>query len=135
MIVVVTGTRHVNDLQAICDAHLSFIADQRAAGRDDRISSMIVGDARGMDSAALAYAEARKIPVTVYRAEWARYHASAGPRRNQVMVEAAAKAKADGQEVCCWAFPNAYLESKGTADMVRRCTVAGIPVISRPVGD
>jgi hypothetical protein len=79
---------------------------------------LIHGGARGADNLAGAWAMARKIPVRVYPVNWKKYGRSAGPIRNQQMLE-------DARPDLVIAFPG----RKGTADMVRRALIAGVPVI------
>lgn len=57
-----------------------------------------------------------------HRADWATYGDSAGPRRNQEMVDS-------GLDLLI-AFPGGM----GTADMVRRAKAAGVPVEEVPRG-
>jgi hypothetical protein len=75
------------------------------------------GGARGVDSMALAWAKDRRIATLKFMADWDRYGLSAGPRRNQKMLD-------DGRPDMVIAFPG----SVGTADMVRRARLAGIPI-------
>jgi hypothetical protein len=50
---------------------------------------VVSGGARGVDRAAEQAARARGLPVTVLRADWARFGRSAGFRRNALLVRAA----------------------------------------------
>lgn len=85
------------------------------------IGVVIHGGARGGDTLAGAWAEARGIPVEVYPADWKGLGPAAGPKRNQQMADAGA----DG----CLALPG----GAGTEDMCERARDAGIPVW-RPFG-
>lgn len=81
------------------------------------ISVLINGGAPGADTLACQFCEAREIPVETYPALWEVYGASAGPRRNQRMID-------EGKPDLVLAFPG----GRGTADMVRRAKAAGIAV-------
>lgn len=88
-------------------------------------SEIIHGGARGADTLAGNWAEANEIPVTVCKANWEKYGKSAGPIRNQEMLEL----KPD--EIV--AFPG----GRGTKDMVQRALKQGFHVteISKEVTD
>jgi hypothetical protein len=96
------------------------------------ISLLIVGDAKGIDAAALDWAEddrslPPRCPSLVFRARWHEQGRRAGPIRNARML---ADGKPDsglafgplrrGQEPCA--------RRTGTGDMVARMVRAGIPV-------
>ena len=113
--VLVTGGRKF-DRQDIVDKALDRVLSESPDGL-----SLIHGGAGGADACANAWAYARKAvgaPVEVHSfpAEWRAYGLSAGPRRNQQMV--------DAQPDLVVAFPG----DKGTADCVRRAEAAGIKV-------
>lgn len=82
------------------------------------IACVIHGCARGADTLAGEWAEARGIPVERFPADWARHGRGAGPRRNQRMLD---EARPD----LVIAFPG----GAGTADMCRRAREAGVPVL------
>ncbi|MFA5436426.1 MAG: SLOG family protein [Candidatus Neomarinimicrobiota bacterium] len=88
-------------------------------------SAVIHGGASGADNQAGSVARAMGIPVTVYPANWKKYGRSAGPRRNQEMLEALRDAALAGWTVKVLAMPG----GKGTADMVRRATEARFEVV------
>lgn len=62
-------------------------------------------------------AQSQGIHTAVVRARWSHSHTSAGPQRNAAMLQL----KPD----LCVAFPG----GRGTADMVRQCREAGVPVM------
>lgn len=118
--VIVTGSRHWTDTQAIWDK-LDWAATNYWV--DPRGGMIIVhGDAPGTDVIAgewtrLPWKRAIEEP---HPADWDKYGKAAGPRRNQEMVDLGAE--------LCLAFPLG--ESRGTRDCMRRAEAAGIPVIN-----
>jgi len=86
------------------------------------ITLVIHGAARGADTCADLWAKGRRIPVMRFPADWSRHGRAAGPMRNDEMLFSG---RPDG--VC--AFPNGPRgERSGTADMVRKARIAGLPV-------
>ena len=75
------------------------------------------GNAKGADTLADIWAKSRGIKVTPFPADWARHGKSAGPKRNQRMLD-------EYKPNFIIAFPG----GKGTADMIRRATMAGVAV-------
>ena len=86
------------------------------------ITCIIHGDARGADRAGKAWAVMNEIEHVPFPAAWDRLGNSAGPIRNQQVID---EGKPDG----AIAFPG----GAGTADMVRRSLAAGLKVW-RPFG-
>jgi len=83
---------------------------------------LYVGDARGADARARAWAESRGVPCREFAANWS-LGPAAGPTRNAIMVSSAANfARMD--PALCLAAPG----GRGTADCVERCRKAGIEV-------
>lgn len=82
------------------------------------VREIIVGDATGADEAARTWAVSNGVGLTVHKADWNAYGRSAGPIRNQEMVDSGAD--------LCLAFP--MPGSAGTWDCVRRAKKAGIVV-------
>lgn len=80
---------------------------------------VIHGGARGADQIAGMWARSHGLREEVYLADWAKYARSAGPRRNQQMLD-------DGKPTRAYGFRSAG-ESRGTDDMTRRLQAAGIP--------
>jgi hypothetical protein len=95
---------------------LAATLDQLHAGNG--FSLVIAGGARGADTLAQEWAEARGIPCTVYRADWEGLGRKAGPIRNERML-------AEGKPELVVAFPG----GRGTAHMVRIAREAGVEVI------
>ncbi|WP_312313127.1 SLOG family protein [Sphingobium yanoikuyae] len=95
--------------------------DQVAFARvmEGREPSVIInGGAAGADRLARMWAGYRAIATFTFPADWERMGPSAGPRRNQRMID-------EGKPDLVIAFPG----GRGTADMIRRARAAGIPVI------
>lgn len=82
---------------------------------------LIEGDAIGADRMAGAWAEARGVDHRVFRADWDRLGAKAGPRRNRQMLD-------EGRPELVVAFPG----GSGTAHMMRIARAAGVEVIAVP---
>ena len=80
---------------------------------------IIEGCARGADALAEDYARAHGVPIEHYPANWERDGRAAGYIRNRRML-------AEGKPDIVVAFPG----GRGTADMVRQATIAGVAVIS-----
>lgn len=85
--------------------------------RERGIAVLIHGAARGADTLAAEWAKATGVPVMDFPADWKRDGKAAGPLRNQRMLD-------EGKPSACVAFRG----GRGTADMVRRCEAAGVPV-------
>lgn len=95
------------------------------------IDVVIHGDAKGVDRCAGAWARHAKITERAYSADWKKYGVSAGPIRNQKMLD-------EGKPDLVIAFTRAAeggvrrsegaRVGRGTADMVRRAKKAGVRV-------
>lgn len=79
------------------------------------------GNARGADLIGDAWATQRGVWVHSYPADWRKHGKAAGPMRNAEMAASGANH--------CLAFPG----GRGTADMVRKASAAGLPVYRFPV--
>lgn len=84
---------------------------------------VVSGGARGVDRAAELAARARGLPVTIMRADWARFGRSAGFRRNALLVRAVDRVVAfwDGRS----------RGTAGTIEMARR--LGKQVVVVRPI--
>ncbi len=80
--VAVTGGRDYAD-----EAWVETVLD--AARQRLGLTVLVHGGAPGLDTLADRWAKRRKVPAEVYPAEWRRWGRSAGPRRNQQMVDTA----------------------------------------------
>ncbi len=82
------------------------------------ITSIVHGGASGVDRAAGGWAKALGLAVRVFSADWPRHGKAAGPIRNRHMIQHV------GATGCLILFPG----GKGTADIHRQATSAGVPI-------
>lgn len=111
MRVLVTGSRKMED-KATVFRTLSRLHQAKP------ITLLIHGGAAGADSFAGEWAEVNRVNTSVFKPDWRRYGRGAGPKRNEEMA-------ATNPDVCV-----AFSGDNGTADMVKRATRRGIPVVS-----
>ena len=111
MKILVCGSRNWSDSVAIY-AILRIVAQAY-----DGIT-VIHGDARGADRIAAKAAKRLGLQIKAFPADWDRYGKSAGPIRNQAMLEAKPK--------WVFAFTTRFPLTPGTRDMVTRAEAAGI---------
>lgn len=111
MRVLVCGGRNYTDYEK-----LAAVLDE--LDLNERFTTLIEGGAKGADSLAKNWAVIRDIIVEEYKANWDTYGKSAGWIRNTEML---VKGKPD----LVIAFPG----GKGTHNMIRQATQAGIKVI------
>lgn len=91
-----------------------FLYDELDKLADIKYPPVIIhGAATGADSMAGDWAHSRMVLCEVYPAQWNKYGKSAGPIRNQQMID-------EGKPDLVLAFHNDIEHSKGTKDMVRR---------------
>lgn len=81
------------------------------------IECVIHGAARGADSLGGLWAMYERLWCWAEKADWDTHGKAAGPIRNQRMLDIY-------KPTFCVAFPG----GTGTADMIRRCKAAGVPV-------
>lgn len=112
MKLLVCGGRHYGDTVRIASVLEKIIGNE---------SVLIHGDAQGADYLSGAWAESQGINVAVVRALWTKHGKSAGRTRISAMLML--------QPDLCVAFPG----GAGTANMVRQCRAAGVPVIEVPL--
>ena len=110
---LVCGGRDYRDRGA---AFAALDGAKSAAEKQGLSLHVVQGGAEGADGLAREWAQARCVPFTTYPANWNRDGKSAGPIRNQQMIETEPDA--------VLAFPG----GRGTADMVRRAVLHEIPV-------
>lgn len=110
MKVLVCGGRDYTDAMTL-GSWLGGIHKQRG------ITEIIHGGASGADWLAGQFARYANIQVSEYPADWKKHGRAAGPIRNKQMLD-------EGKPDLVVAFPG----GRGTADMVRQATKAGIHV-------
>lgn len=115
MKVVVTGGRDYSNRMQV------FLALDKI-NKDQSITMLAHGGAKGADEWAHEWAEARKVECRPYHANWERYHKGAGPKRNTLMLE---NFKPD----LVLAFPG----GTGTEDCVSKAILMKIPVIKHDI--
>ena len=88
-----------------------------------KITEVVCGGAKGVDSLGKQWAEEHQVPVTMFPANWEKYGKSAGPKRNQEMAEYAEALIAvwDGK-------------SRGTKSMIDLAVERDLPVVMCLVG-
>ena len=116
MRILVTGSRNWDDEAQIRLALMETVAERLM--NDDEGVIIIHGDAPGADTIAAQFAESMNWTVEAYPADWKKFGRSAGPIRNQQMVDS-------GADICV-AFPQPG--SVGTRDCTKRAFKAGIRV-------
>lgn len=113
--VLICGDRDWNDEVLI--AKVLFLI------KDRRNTTLIHGDARGVDRIAGSLGKMMKFKVVIpYPADWDTHGNSAGPIRNRKMLK-------EGKPDLVIAFHNDLARSKGTKDMVSIAQDAGVAVI------
>jgi hypothetical protein len=87
---IIAGSRSIRDFGVVCRAI-------EASGFS--VAEVVSGGACGVDRLAERYARLHRIPVRRFLPDWSRFGRSAGPRRNQQMVDYAGGA---GQLIAVW---------------------------------
>lgn len=100
MKVIIAGSQSITDYGQV----LKAVSDSGF-----KITEVISGGAKGVDTLAKRFAHGYGLPFTVYPADWKQYRKAAGPIRNRRMADAAEALIAvwDGR-------------SPGTADMIKQ---------------
>ena len=111
MKILVCGGRDYRDTKFICEILDSYLNDYPHS------LSIIEGGAPGADLVAQLWAERHHVPCVTIPADWKRYGLSAGPVRNQRMI--------DMKPDVVLAFPSGMLPD-GTYDTINRATHADI---------
>lgn len=114
MRILVCGGRQYNNLKLVFET-LEVLRAQDAAKGNKTV--IIQGGASGADALAKRYAELRFVECITEPAQWGEHGRSAGPIRNQKMLD-------DHKPDLVIAFPG----GRGTFDMTSRATRAGIEV-------
>lgn len=120
MKILVCGSRHWDDIETIARV---------LEGLPKHGVTIIHGAARGADMIAGEVARQLDWNVREYPAQWDKHGKAAGLIRNQVMLDR--EHLRDSPIDLCIAFHNELDKQEGgTYDMVRRASLAGIPVRS-----
>ncbi|AKC02821.1 GTP-binding domain [Gordonia phage GordTnk2] len=116
--ILVTGSRYWDDYQMVQDLICDVLSDFEWYSKE---CELIHGGAPGADEMAARFCSGYfDMTVTEFPADWGKHGKSAGPKRNQQMVDY-------GADIClAFIMPN----SKGTMDCLKRAAVAGIQVIA-----
>ena len=112
MFLAIVGSRTFTDL-ALMDDVIAGIE------RDQHITAIVSGGARGADSLAEAVADEAGIDLVVYHADWDRFGKSAGYKRNQQIV-------ADADRLVAFFGPDGI--TKGTKHSIDLAYQKGIPI-------
>ena len=107
MKILVTGSRNYSDQVRICE-----VLDEIEP------SAIVHGAARGADSLAGEWAKANQIEEIPYPANWAKHGKSAGPKRNELMLDS----ETDVELVVAFPLKN----SVGTWHMVNLAKARGV---------
>ena len=110
-VVLVTGSRYWSDRLVIYDILKELPKD----------TLIIQGGARGADTLAREVAEELGLEVKTFKAEWDKYGKSAGPIRNQKMLD-------ETHPSLVLVFHSDIEHSKGTKDLVERARKTTIPI-------
>jgi hypothetical protein len=113
MIVLVTGGRAYQNQERVFEVLQRIHTVETEGG----IDLLIQGGAEGADKCARLWAASQQVPLATYHAHWASIGKSAGPLRNEWMLEF-------GQPWLVVAFPG----GKGTAHMVKLAEKNGTEV-------
>lgn len=103
MKIAIIGSRYLHDLR-----FLNKAIDKSPF--KDKITMVISGGASGVDYLAERWCKYNKIPIIIYKPDWDKYGKSAGPIRNQYIIE-----NSDG----VIAIPHPTKESKGTNNSIK----------------
>jgi len=115
-IILFTGSRIWNNPRPVIQKIQSLVTEYKDV-------TFIHGYADGLDRIVHIYCKAHNILVRGYKAKWKQYGISAGPIRNQYMID---NQKAIEQPIdVCYAYP--VENSIGTIDMINRAISAHIP--------
>lgn len=116
--ILVTGSRDWHDIEFLDDV-IRLMAEAYPG------ATFVHGACQGADTLAAEMWRKLGYPVEAHPAEWHRYGRSAGPRRNQYMVDL-------GADVCLAFIRNG---SKGASGCARMAKAAGIETLVYEVHD
>jgi len=112
VVLAIVGSRSYNNYN-----HFSIHLKHYLETYKLKIDRIVSGGANGIDTLAQKYATEHKIPITIHYADWARWGRSAGPMRNQLIINDATHLVA---------FPDS--KSIGTWDSVNKAKKKHIPI-------
>jgi len=107
MKLIIAGDRNVTDIRIVKEALLQFHNEHP----DFKVTEIVSGCARGVDTLGERIAEEYNIPVKKFPADWEKFGKAAGPIRNIQMAE-----YADGLVAVL------VETSKGTRSMIKEAT-------------
>lgn len=110
MRIIVCGGRNYNNYERVCEV-------LNGIDREKSIKTVISGGASGADALAKKWANAHNKEFQEFPANWSIHGKSAGPKRNQEML--------DAKPQLVVAFPG----GRGTADMVGKALSAGVEIV------
>lgn len=121
-LILVTGTRHELPIE-IATLVKDIIVDDIEKANPKEVIFLHGGCPTGVDALVAKHFH----PCWTFPANWDKLNKSAGPVRNQAMVDVAVLFQRYGHDVICYAFP--ALDSRGTVDCVARAERAGIMIV------
>lgn len=120
MKVIIAGSRHINDMTYVVQA-------LNKSGFLPQVTEVVSGGAQGVDKLGERWAGMSGVKVRCFPADWGKYGKSAGPIRNQEMLDYVSNVGGErvgvGGLIAVWDG-----KSKGTFDMIRRSIDAGLKV-------
>lgn len=134
-IILVTGSRKEESLARISIGinRAMILLSERECDIEHLDILLVHGGAKGADTVAASYMKSNGYQVKEFRADWNKHGKSAGPIRNQEMVEfcmVSTGSLGEYKSAVCVAFP--LSDSIGTWDCIKRSIDHGIPVIIEP---
>lgn len=117
MLVIVAGSRKLNDYAIVCKA---------IEESGFNITRLVTGRATGVDFLGEKWAINHKIPITAFPADWAKYGKKAGPIRNRQMADFLVQ-NYEEYGGCGLVAVWYSLAHRGTDDMINVATQCGIP--------
>ena len=115
--VIIAGTRYFNDY-AVLKEYCNYILSNKI--RDKEEITILSGGAKGADALGERYAAEKGFSIIRYPAQWEKYGAAAGPKRNKEMC-----ANADAL-IAFWDG-----QSRGTRNVIEEAEKKGLKVAVR----